>query len=236
MSTDDEKISSLYHKADVPGPSKTLDETILAASRDAVEKPAAAKGPFTGGWPAAASIAAVIVITIILVPILKQEEPQQALTQTDRDKSNLPEITGKPGLNTDGSTALKKKTMGAPAPASEPVMLLEEDLFADDLAVPAASAISSRAARAPATSETSFPEKKEQLESDNITTERSRMQAADSAPFAIHTPEMWEVKISRLIEQGDLIAAKAEIEKLKKQYPKYQINRSLLEKLDSYYE
>lgn len=213
-----------------------IDDAILAASQDAVNKPATTRGPFSGSWPAAASIAAVIVITIILVPILKQEEPQQALTQTARDKNNLPEITGKPGLNTDSSTALKKKTMGAPAPTSEPVMLLEEDLFADDLAVPAASAISSRAARSPATSETSFPEKKKQLESDNSETERSRMQAADSAPFAIHTPEMWEVKISRLIEQGDLIAAKAEIEKLKKQYPKYKINRVLLEKLGPYYE
>lgn len=236
MSTDDEKISSLYHQADQPGPSKMLDDAILTASQDAVNKPATTRGPFSGSWPAAVSIAAVIVITIILVPILKQEEPQQELMQTARDESKLPELTGEPELNAYRATETKKKTMGTPAPASEPAMLLEEDLFVDDLAVPAASAISSRAARAPAMGETSFTEKKEQLESDISATERSSMQAADSAPFAIHTPEMWEVKISRLIEQGDLKAAKAEIEKLNKQYPKYQINRSLLEKLDSSYE
>ena len=62
------------------------------------------------------------------------------------------------------------------------------------------------------------------------------MEAADSAPFAIHTPEMWEVKISRLIEEGKLQDASAEIEKLKQHYPEYQISSNLLEKLDKNHE
>ena len=60
------------------------------------------------------------------------------------------------------------------------------------------------------------------------------MQAADSAPFAILTPEMWEVKISRLTDEGKIAEAKGEIEKLNKRYPKHQINPSLLEKLKSH--
>ena len=32
-----------------------------------------AKSPFSGGWPATASIAAVLIITVILVPLINQE-------------------------------------------------------------------------------------------------------------------------------------------------------------------
>jgi len=232
MNTDDEKISSLYHEADTPGPSKILDDAILAASRDAVDKPAATKGPFSGAWPAAASIAAVIVITIILVPILIQQEPQQALTQTTREKSSSPELSDEAGLNAYRATEMKKKSLAAPMPASEPAMLLEESYFAEDQAIPARSSVSSRAATAPAVGAASPLEKEEmQLEYDTSAIERSRMQAADSAPFAILTPEMWQVKVSRLIAEGNIDTAKAEIEKLKKHYPGHQIDPTLLEKL-----
>jgi hypothetical protein len=236
MSTDDDKISSLYHQVDTPGPSKRLDDAILAASRDAVKKPAA-KAPFSGAWPAAASIAAVIVITIILVPVLKQEEPQQALTPTAREKSNTRELADETGLNAYSTREMKKKSIGTPSPASEPAMLLEQSHFADDQAMPVPSGVSSRAAKVPAAGVASPAEKEEmQLDSGSFEMGRSRMQAADSAPFAILTPEMWEVKISRLIAQGKVDEAKAEIEKLGKRHPEHQINPSLLEKLKSHYE
>ena len=236
MSTDDDKISSLYHQADTPGPSTMIDDAILAASRDAARK-TAAKGPFSGAWPAAASIAAVIVITIILVPILKQEEPQQALTQAAREKSKSRELADEAGLNAYSDSEMKKKSIGTPLPASEPGLLLEESYFDDDQAIPVPGSASSRAARSPA-EDVASPEEKEEvrLESDAFNMQRSRMQAADSAPFAILTPEMWEVKVSRLIAQGKIDEAKAEIEKLKKQHPEHQINPSLLEKLKSHYE
>ena len=237
MNSDEEKISSLYQQADAPAPSKALDDAILAASRDAVDRTAAARGPFSGAWPAAASIAAVIVITIILVPILKQQEPQQALTQTTREKSSTPELTDEAILNTYSPPEMKKKTLGAPLPASEPAMLMEESHFADDQAMPVPSGASSRALRVPAAGVASPAEKDEmQVESDSVDKERSRMQAADSAPFAILTPEMWEVKVSRLIEAGNIAEAKAEIKKLEKRYPEHKIDPSLLEKLKPHYE
>jgi len=237
MHSDDEKISSLYQQADAPAPSKGLDDAILAASRDAVDRPAAARGPFSGAWPAAASIAAVIVITIILVPILKQQEPQQALTQTTREKTSTPELTDEAVPNAYSPAEMKKKTLGDPLPASEPAMLLEESHFADDQAMPVPTGASSRALRVPAAGVASPAAQEEmRLESDSVDKERSRIQAADSAPFAILTPEMWEVKVSRLIEEGNMAEAKAETEKLNKRYPEHQINPSLLEKLKSHYE
>lgn len=237
MNSDDEKISSLYHQADAPAPSKGLDDAILAASRNAVDRPAATRGPFSGAWPAAASIAAVIVITIIMVPILKQQEQQQVLNQTSREKSSTPELTDEAASNAYSPTEMKKKTPGAPLPAGESVMLLEESHYADDQAMPVPGGASSRALRMPAAGVASpAAQGGMRLESDSVDKERSRMQAADSAPFAILTPEMWELKISRLIEEGNIAEAKAETEKLKKRYPEHQINPSLLEKLKSYYE
>ena len=237
MNSDDEKISSLYQQADAPAPSKGLDEAILAASRNAVDKPAATTGPFSGAWPAAASIAAVIVITIILVPILQQQEPQQAVTQTSREKSSTAELADEAKLNTYRPSEMKKKTIGAPFPASDPTMLLEESHFTDDQAMPVPSGVSSQAATAPASEVASPAEKEEmQLDSDSFEMGRSRMQAADSAPFAILTPEMWEVKVSRLIAEGNMAEAKAEIINLEKRYPEHKIDPSLLEKLKSHYE
>jgi len=233
MNTDDEKISSLYHEADKPAPSKRLDDAILAASRDAVDTPAATKGPFSGSWPAAASIAAVVVITIILVPVLKQQEPQPALTQATSEKSSSLDVPDETGLNAYRSTEVKKKSMDAPSPASAPAMLYEESDFSAYQVMPERSGASSSAVTSPAVGAASPLEKEEMhIESDASDMERSRMQAADSAPFAILTPEMWQVKISRLITEGKIDDAQAEIEKLEKHYPEHIIDPTLLEKLN----
>jgi hypothetical protein len=232
MSTNDEKISSLYHEAGKPVPSKSLDDAILGASREAVDKPASTRVPFSGSWPAAVSIAAVIVITIILVPVLKQQEPQQTLTEATRDKSSLPGASDETDLNAYRSTALRKKSMDAPSPASAPAMLPEVNDLAADQAMPDRSSVSSPAATAPATGLASASEKEEmQLESDASAIDSSIMQAADSAPFAILTPEMWQVKITRLITEGKMDEAQAEVERLEQHYPEHIIDPNLLEKL-----
>jgi hypothetical protein len=232
MNTDDEKISSLYHEADTPAPAKTLDDAILAASRDAANKPASTKGPFSGRWPAAASIAAVIVITIILVPILKQQESQQALTQTSREISSLPEVPEKTGLNAYRSTELRKKSTDSSSPAGEPALLLEDSDLSEYRAMPARSNLSSGAAKSPAAGAASALDKEEMhVEPGTPDTGHSILQAADSAPFAILTPEMWEVKIFRLIAEGNKDDAKAEIDKLKEHYPEHMIDPALMETL-----
>ena len=90
MITDEEKISRLYKQGKEPGPSADLDNIILSAAREAVQDDAAqdrqqanksatvrsplVNSPFSGGWRVSASIAAVLVITVILVPLLQQEE------------------------------------------------------------------------------------------------------------------------------------------------------------------
>jgi len=230
MSIDDEKISRLYHETESPGPSKSLDDAILSASRKAVEKPAG-KAPFSGSQAAFASVAAVIVIAIILVPVLKQEESLQKMEQAPAENSRSRGRADEERLKLHSVVEPKKKSMGAPSSARESVMELEKDVSARGQALPVSSMPGSSAARIPGVSKSASTADEEQPEADPDDTTHSRMEAADSAPFAILTPEMWEVKITRLIENGELEQAEAELEKLEKHFPDHQISTALLKKL-----
>jgi hypothetical protein len=64
----------------------------------------------------------------------------------------------------------------------------------------------------------------------------STMHAADSAPFAILTPEMWEARIARMVEEGNIEEADAELLKLNREFPGYTVNPSLLENLNRNHE
>jgi hypothetical protein len=55
--------------------------------------------------------------------------------------------------------------------------------------------------------------------------------AADSAPFAILTPEMWQARINKLLEQGEAEKASAELIKLEETYPEFDIDETLSERL-----
>ena len=232
MSDADEKISRLYHETREQEPSPKLDDAILRASREASEKPVRT-GPFSATWPAAASFAAVIVIATILAPVLKQEELEQQTAQDLIDKSISYEVVGD-GLfdsysasENAGSLLIPLSDFNEDSPRSERGMLAEEPAVFD-------SGIASPDARRaqPLQKLPSSAAKLEQPAAEspagNIT---SRMRAADSAPFAVLTPEMWEVKIERLIEDGDYENARAEFDLMKQHFPDYTISQSLLDKL-----
>ena len=55
--------------------------------------------------------------------------------------------------------------------------------------------------------------------------------AADSAPFAILTPEMWQARINKLLEQGETEKASAELNRLEESHPEFDIDETLLERL-----
>jgi len=72
MKQDDDKISDLYRQSASEQPPSHVDEAILAASRKAVSaKPSVA--PFSGRWQLPVSLAAVVVVAVLLVPLLQQE-------------------------------------------------------------------------------------------------------------------------------------------------------------------
>ncbi len=239
MSSDDDRISSLYHEADKPAPGKSLDDAILTASRDAVAKPARSRGPFAGGWPAFTSIAALIVITVVLIPILKHEQEQdpQKLPRPDR-------LTDSPtGVSEDIApgaylpTEPENKATGMQAPARAPAVPDQGGLLYEQEALPLIQGVGSTADRELA-QPMDLKRAKEEASALPVETGRkhSTMEAADSAPFAIHTPEMWEVRITQLIGEGKLEQARDELNRLKQHYPDYSIKPSILEQLTGHYE
>ena len=135
MGTDDEQISDIYHKATRPEPTGSLDEAILAASRNAVEQPSRTKGPFSGGWQAAAAIAAVIIITVILVPVLRHEE-QQIQPRAVRQDGRPAELHDEAVPGEHPATDLKRKSVNLARPASESLILPDKAFTAEDAAVP----------------------------------------------------------------------------------------------------
>jgi hypothetical protein len=233
MNNEDDKISDLYHEADAPGPSKTLDETILAASRAEAEKPSSARGPFSAGWTATLSIAAVIVIAVILVPVIRQQEPAQIPTLPQMDEATLQKQAIDSSSREQDTNALNRKTRLDTLPARRSGESLQPEMAADYATPVAASPdAESGAAATPSAAAISRPEMELKHEPAEADTGYSSMEAADSAPFAIHTPEMWEVKISRLIEEGRYEEAKKEIQKLEQHYPGHMIDKTLMEQLD----
>lgn len=233
MNNEDDKISDLYHDADAPGPSKTLDETILAASRAATEKPSSARGPFSAGWTATVSIAAVILIAVILVPVIRQQEPAQIPTLPPMDEANLQKQAIDSSVRERDKNVLNRKTRLDTLPAASSLESLQPEMAAD-YATPAADSTGteSDAAATPSAAAINRPKMERKYEPAEMDTGHSSMEAADSAPFAIHTPEMWEVKISRLIDEGRHEEAKMEIQKLEQHYPGHEIDLTLIEQLD----
>jgi len=159
---------------------------------------------------------------------------EQAPAENNHSRERADEVR----LKLDSVAEPKKKIIGAPSSsASESVMVLEKDSSAEDQALPVAGMPGSSAARIPGVSKSAISaDMEQQPEADLDDTTYSRMEAADSAPFAILTPEMWEVKITRLLEEGQLEQAEAELEKLKKHFPDHPVNPALMEKMRPNYE
>ena len=70
--------------------------------------------------------------------------------------------------------------------------------------------------------------------SETIEYQASQKTAADSAPFAILTPEMWQVKIMQLLDQNEAQEAIVELKKLRENYPDFEIDKTLLERLQQH--
>ena len=228
MSSDEKNISSLYQAADKPAPPQELDQAILAASRKAVEK-SRNTAPFTAAWPAWASAAAVIVIAIILVPVLRQQEPPHIIEQTTREPRFADKLADEVPAGLYSVSESEERIKEEALPAAEPSVTVEANTSAGQPSAPAL--------RTNALNKSSIiTEREAQSETTVDHKTRSRMQAADSAPFAVLTPEMWEIKIAQLVDDGRIDQARTELDKLKSHFPEHDIDRILLQKLTNHNE
>ena len=73
--SDDKAVSSLYARGSTEQPSDTLDQAILDKARKATARQSARVHRFSG-WPGAASIAAVLVVSVLVVMLVREEAPE----------------------------------------------------------------------------------------------------------------------------------------------------------------
>ncbi len=247
MTTDEKKISGLYQQGSKEGPSVQMDNAILKASRDALGKPSSVKSPFSGSWPVVASIAAVLLLTVILVPLVNQETPEILSTDEIQDEQLLLRKLEDDAGRLEAGKA-KKRSL-----AEEPKFNFYEILPEKELPAAVSETVDSayeeqivpmRSTAVPASSVPVATPSKQELHQDSIRLmtekdmkqQRSRMEAAGGAPFAILTPEMWQEKIRQLINQGNLDYAQDELDKFRARYPDEKVDQSILNKLRENHE
>ena len=72
---DDKAVSSLYARGSNEQPSKALDQAILDKAHKATARHSARTHRFSG-WPGAASVAAVLVVSVLVVKLVREEAPE----------------------------------------------------------------------------------------------------------------------------------------------------------------
>lgn len=272
MTTDEEKISSIYQQGKEQSPPAHLDSSILRAAHEAVEqempadrptakKSSMIKSPFSGGWPVAASIAAVLVITVILIPLVEQEEPAPVVFDTSvgeperlqglsREREQASEHDRQQD-STERYNSLhqkekaKKRMMGnAPEIQLEKRIelnkyrLLPEKDSARKQAPVEKSMVPMRSATpAPASMAIGATDlQSQELKSEAVIQQkRSLMMDANFVEGVASvdnlTPQQWLDKIRQLIEKGEIEAAQKELDKFKLRYPREKIDPSILEQI-----
>jgi hypothetical protein len=127
--TDDQSLSDLYADIGAEQPSAELDRRILFEARKAVdedkgEKGASdkARGPFSGQWTVPVSLAAVIVLSVVVVMTIQRQQPEtlSSLPQPDVSTSQSQPLAERQTADSDvvePSTPAQKSTLAAkPAP------------------------------------------------------------------------------------------------------------------------
>jgi hypothetical protein len=211
----DDDIAALYRKAEDATPPASLDQSILAAARNAFADEAGTRkpgrSPFSGRWPVAVSLAAVIVVAILLVPLIEHQAPstESAPPSAMDDRYNKVEPAEAKKAVRERLPESSPGYLYAPAPALEESVRDEGD----------ASTISRSGAAAPATA----PESQSRAQ--------ARLNAAGGSPLAIFTPEMWLAKIQQLIDSGKIREASDELDRFRQAHPDYVLDQNLLERL-----
>lgn len=230
MTSDDKKISSLYQQGKDKNSPAHLDEIILQAAHAAVSSStkktsAKTKSPFSGGWPAMASIAALLLITVILVPVLEQETPPTTADSSageilgenklaEQELRRLPQLEQSSSLKTQSSykqshkqasvtykdTIKKSRSGRGSAPILEPMTM--------------------------SASPSVHPHKK-------IIGQQDAVEVVDNteSPGFDVIAKKWLLKIRLLIERNKLVEAREELVKFKEKYPDEKIDPAILDKL-----
>jgi soluble cytochrome b562 len=226
----DPAVSGLYAQLPCDEPPAHLDAAILAAARREVDsKPRPVTHRPSSHWQALAAIAAVIVLSLLLVPALLDEEQLARQTPTRE----------RPGVDDSLMQEADEMMPAEPAPISRPV---PEGEAVGGAALPS-SGVAQPPAAAPFAREeqaTGIRELKERQDAGRALQEqRAGPAPALSAPksemadFADAAPSFEERldAIRRLAAQGEIALARQRLEALREAYPDAVIEPELLERL-----
>ncbi|GMQ87671.1 MAG: hypothetical protein BMS9Abin08_0876 [Gammaproteobacteria bacterium] len=150
MKQDDDRIRDLYRQSASEQPPTHVDEAVLAASRKAVSTkcPRAPSrllrsltllrsvAPFSGRWQLPASLAAVLIVTVLLVPLLQQESRDTEIPVPSAVVPRDTAVSAPPALMQREVAAPKKykaRLRTDAAPAREELEKMEEVLAEDAL-------------------------------------------------------------------------------------------------------
>lgn len=240
--TDDNKISELYQQGREQGPSAHLDDTILNIAKDAVQADTGAskvKGPFSGGWPMTASIVAVLIITVVLVPLLQQEE----LSPTEKNIMNKPQslMMEQDAVKQDAvkqkiyREMLNDERMEAKAKSKKRKLVVESRQKAERNMVvsPVLEADFSNVDNISSQEELPMLMSAPALSKESSPLMRSGVSAimADDLSEAVLQPAEWLEKIKGLINKNELDQARDELMEFKKHYPDEKIDESIRDQL-----
>lgn len=279
MTADEEKISSLYQQGKDQQPPAHLDSVILKKAREAVavsskdgsaiasppiadpaiDSPATVKSPFSGGWPAITSIAAVLIVTVILVPLINKATPPPETshfandTQQRMQQQDSFSTMNSAKENRDDKLQVKKRSQ-----ADAPVLLREEDQLlqapqeavspdvlnagkAEQITGEESMTTMGEAVKAPVAARSAKPASammksaimdndEDKLEVETIPQFSSGILADKDLP-EIMTASEWLKKIRQLIDQGELNLAKQELGEFNKYYPDEEIDPLLANQL-----
>jgi len=244
------EVSERYRAGAQDEPSARTDAAVLAAARGAVEQPRQRRN-----WPIAVSIAAMLVIGVSLVVLVRDNEPP--LPSLDRPAAgeaklakSAPEqlaIKAQPKARADSRREDRPSRERSARPAREPVardeaVATQENAASGTLAAPASAPAAPVVAgpAAPAEQEQSriaesgdvFSREKAKAPAGAATESRPSVKAlakqdaaAAAAPAA--RPQDWLANIDDLLRDGKEAEARRQLVGFRKQYPDYPLPERL---------
>lgn len=247
----DARLTALYRAAAREEPPPALDDAIRAAARRAVSsRPQRVSSPFVRSWRVPLSIAAVMLLTVSLVTVMREEAPEVMLPPGGvRPLGEADHMQAGPVLDAGESATAVPKTVEPHAQRSDRVGLKPPTRtgssgigFRDNRISPDPAAGSRKDMVA---AEGKVNSKSEPVSADAAMREpsRARVAAAPAAqpsasplgsqiagtiqPRADLPPDKWLERIEQLRRQGKLEAARTSLAEFRKRYPDYQLPASL---------
>ena len=244
MTAEDKKISSIYQEASPTEPPAHLDNAIISASRDAVKHKPRAKSPFSGGWPVPASMAAVVIVAIIIVPVIMHEDaheehmPAATIVDTPKKSAADYEIKARGKLKEQGFNRPEKpkappaRLMQSPSSFDQPKndLLMEEQVEteAPAEAMPEFSTYEMDSL----SSDTEAGRMNKQTEPADAMRERKAIATQGlmkrENEKRIRSAENWLIYIHKLVAANKIEIAKSELKEFKTFYPDHAIDPDLI--------